>query len=157
MVGWGIRKVGAACMELPAEGSKLRPPCCLPACLSACLPSYHWNPIRAPFQQAGVIPINAPSREGYTPLMLAAGCGNAPITDALMVRGASLGARSSRGASPIAFASAGGAGSLEALRVLLAHGSCTPALVKQLGFRSRSPLVLAVINHGHVPTIQAVS
>lgn len=34
------------------------------------------------------------------------------------------------------------------LAALLAHPSCTPALVRQSGFRDRSPLVLSVLTHG---------
>lgn len=99
--------------------------------------------------------MDAASREGYSALHIAAMCGHASAVRKLLAAGAQLGRRSRRGANAISFA-AQAPGNLDALRCLLSHPSCTPALVKQLGYRQRSPLVVAVLSHGHAGVVRAL-
>ena len=120
----------------------------------------------------------------YTPLMIAAACGNRHAVEALLAHGACLSLTSSRGATRrvtvpccacacrhgssaacpshacprcpscslhFAAQTPGGAGVLQAM---LAHHSCTPALVRQAGFRERSATMLSVLCHGSGPMVQ---
>ncbi|KAL4423236.1 hypothetical protein ABPG77_000028 [Micractinium sp. CCAP 211/92] len=114
-----------------------------------------WDDLIEELLKAGVLDVDVLSRELYTPLMLAAMCGHAPAVRLLLGRGAQLGRRSRRGATAIALA-AQSAGSLSALHALLEHPSCTPRLVRQLGFRQRSPLVLSVMSHGSPAVVRAL-
>ncbi|KAI7840478.1 hypothetical protein COHA_005779 [Chlorella ohadii] len=91
--------------------------------------------------------------DGYTPLMIAAACGRRHAVDALLARGADPSKRSRRGASSLHFAAQTPQGQ-SVLTALLAHPSCTPALVRQTGFRDRSPLMLSVLSHGKPAIVQ---
>lgn len=74
-------------------------------------------------------------------------CGRTGVVRLLLARGASLHARTPRGASALHFA-AQSATNLATLRALLEHPSCTPVLVNALGHRERSPLLVALLAHG---------
>lgn len=104
--------------------------------------------------QAGCYNVDAASIEGqYTPLMLAALAGHAPAVRSLLARGASLQRRSRRGSTALHLA-ASSAANQEALAALLAHPSCSPALVRQVGFRDRSALMLSLLAHGSGPVVR---
>lgn len=103
--------------------------------------------------QAGKLDVNAATLSGqYTPLMLAALCGRAHAVEQLLKCGAVISARSRRGATAVHFAAQVATGG-DALRALLAHPTCTPALVRRTGFRQRSPLMLALLTHGSTGTV----
>lgn len=87
------------------------------------------------------------SGEGYTPLHIAAMCGRTAVVRALLAKGASLHARTQRGATPLHFA-AQSAANLATLRALLEHRACTTGLVNAPGHRQRSPLLVALLAHG---------
>lgn len=100
--------------------------------------------------QSGHYDFNAASRDGqYTPLHLAALAGNRHACEALLARGASLAKPSRRGATAIHF-SALSAAAQPALQALLAHPACSARLVKQLGFRQRSALMLVGAARGRL-------
>jgi len=107
--------------------------------------------------QAGKLDVNAVSREGYTPLMIAALSGRPAAVRSLLAAGAQLSQRSHRGSLAIAFASqAAGASNRECLQLLLDHPSCSPALVRHKGFRQRSALVVAVLCHGDGAVVRSL-
>ena len=101
--------------------------------------------------------VNASSREGYTPLHIAAFVGGEEGRDAgtaLIEAGASVNTLTRRGASPLSLAAMNGLSCIAVLRVLIANHCALELRCSE--HNHRTPLELAISSHDDGEVVQAL-